>query len=150
MPLHTRDKGRVYDTDRVTVAIYAKKHGLLDTPGWRLPGLKKIAKTQQRILWHANQAKLHSWLTKNIYMYGVLIPKNYEQAVEFDKQNGNTKWQDCTKLELSRLTTITPSRIKDQIGSQPKTSGRLPCTLPPALLHPPCWDIKLSRNIQRT
>ena len=60
-PLTTADKKGVYDTDRVTVAIYARKHGLLDTPGWKLPGMKKIAKTQQRIIRIANQAKLHSF-----------------------------------------------------------------------------------------
>ena len=46
-PLTTTDKTGVWNTDPVTVGVYARKHGLLDTPGWRLPGLKKIAKTQQ-------------------------------------------------------------------------------------------------------
>ena len=102
-PLTTADKMGVYDTDRVTVAIYARKHGLLDTPGWKLPGLKKIAKTQQRIIRVANQAKLHSYRTKPVYMYGFLVPKTYEQAMEFDKANGNTKWRDCTDLELTQI-----------------------------------------------
>ena len=102
-PLTTADKKGVYDTDRVTVAIYARKHGLLDTPGWKLPGMKKIAKTQQRIIRIANQAKLHSFRTKPVYMYGFLVPKTYDQAMEFDKQNGNTKWRDCTDLELKQV-----------------------------------------------
>jgi hypothetical protein len=48
--LYTRKKTGVYNTDPVTVAIYAEKHGLLDTPGWKLPGLKKRAKTQKRLI----------------------------------------------------------------------------------------------------
>jgi hypothetical protein len=58
-PLTTAKKDGVYDHDPVTVAIYARKHNLLDTPGWKLPGMKKRAKTQQRIIRLANQAKLH-------------------------------------------------------------------------------------------
>ena len=95
-PLHMQDKQGVYDTDPVTVAIYARKHGLLNTPGWKLPGLKKRAKTQQRIIRAANQAKLASFHRKPKYMYGILVPINYEQAMQFDKENENTKWADCT------------------------------------------------------
>ena len=40
-------------------------------------------------------------------MYGVLIPKTYEQALECDKKNGNTKWQDCTKLEMDQVDEYT-------------------------------------------
>ena len=102
-PLTTADKTGVYDTDPVTVAIYAFKNQLLDTPGWKLPGMKKRAKTQQRIMRLANQAKLHSFRTKPIYMYGFQVPRNWEQAVELDKENGNTKWQDCTALEMAQI-----------------------------------------------
>jgi hypothetical protein len=60
----TRDKTGVYDTDPVTVAIYAAKiftrHPRLD--------YTKLAKTQKRLLRLANQAKLHSFRTKPVYM----------------------------------------------------------------------------------
>ena len=36
-------------------------------------------------------------------MYGVLVPKTYEQAMEFDQRNGNTKWRDCTDLEMNQV-----------------------------------------------
>merc|ERR1711966_326243 len=85
-------KDGVYNTDPVTVAIYAREHGLLDEPGWQLPGLKKYAKTEQRLLRHANQAKLHSFRTKPMYMYGVLVPRNYQQALDIDASEGNTLW----------------------------------------------------------
>ena len=47
-PLTTVDKKGIYDSDPVTVAIYARKHNLLETTGWKLPGMRKLAKTQQR------------------------------------------------------------------------------------------------------
>ena len=31
------------------------------------------------------------------------IPSNYEEAVKWDKSNGNTKWQDAVKLELQQI-----------------------------------------------
>ena len=102
-PLTTVDKQGVYDTDRVTVAIYASKHALLDTPGWKLPGLKKIAKTQKRLLRVANQAKLHSFRTKPVYMYGFQVPRNHSQAMELDAANGNTKWRDAEIVELTQI-----------------------------------------------
>ena len=63
-------------------------------------GIKKIAKTQKRLIRRANQAKLHSFRTKPIYMYGFQVPRNYDQAMEMDKANGNTRWKDTTDLEL--------------------------------------------------
>jgi hypothetical protein len=38
-PLLWADKQGMYD--------HANENGLLDTPGWHLPGLKKLAKTQK-------------------------------------------------------------------------------------------------------
>jgi hypothetical protein len=45
---------------------------------------------RKRLLRLANQAKLHSFRTKPVYMYGYLVPRNHEQALELDKTNGNT------------------------------------------------------------
>jgi hypothetical protein len=90
------------DVDPVTVAIYAEKHGLLDTPGWKFPQLRKIAKTQKRLVRHSNQAKLHSFRTKPVYMYGFLVPRNYDQAMDIDRQNNNTKWQDAIQQEMNQ------------------------------------------------
>ena len=102
-PLHRRDKTGVFDTDPVTVAIYAKENGLLKTPGWKSQKLLNIAKTQKRLIRRANQAKLHSYRTKPVYMYGFQVPRNYEQALEFDRLNGNTRWADATALELGQV-----------------------------------------------
>ena len=93
----------VYKDDPISVAIYARKHGLLNTVGWKLPGLRKIAKTQKRLIRRANQAKLHSFRTKPIYMYGFQVPRNHEQAMELDRQNGNTKWRDAEIIELTQI-----------------------------------------------
>ena len=33
-------------------------------------------------------------------MFGYLIPRSYKEALEFDKENNNTKWADATRDEL--------------------------------------------------
>ena len=102
-PLTTKNKEGVYEQDPITVAIYASKHNLLDTPGWKLPGLKKRAKTQKRLLRFANQAKLHSFRTKPVYMYGFLVPRNHAQALDLDEKNGNHRWQESIDKELLEI-----------------------------------------------
>jgi hypothetical protein len=36
-------------------------------------------------------------------MYGFEIPRDYAHAVRLDLQNGHTKWQDSTVLEMAQL-----------------------------------------------
>ena len=93
----------MWEQDPVPVAIYARDNNLLDTEGWRLPGMKKMAKTQQRIVRQTNQSKLHSFRTKHIYMYGFLIPRDHHQAMDIDLQNGYTKWKDSEDIELAQV-----------------------------------------------
>ena len=50
-----------------------------------------------------NQAKLRSFRTTPVYMYGYQVPRNHEQAMELDLKNGNTKWCDLEILELSQV-----------------------------------------------
>ena len=65
--------------------------------------MKEMAETQERIIRLANQAKLHSFRTKPIFMYGVQVPRNHEQAMELDDKNGNTKWRDAELIELTQI-----------------------------------------------
>ena len=65
--------------------------------------LKKMAKTQTRLIRTVKQAQLHSFRTKPIYMYGFLVPRNHDQAMDMDKENGNTLWIDSETLELRQL-----------------------------------------------
>jgi len=99
-PLHRKDKAGIYDSDPVAVAIYAREHHLLDSKGWKFSGLRKLAKIQKRILRHAKQAKLHSFCTKPIYMYGFEVPRNHEQAMAIDRLNRNTKFADAENAEI--------------------------------------------------
>jgi len=85
------------------VAIYARDNGLLDEPGWKLPGLKKITKTQRKLIPMANKDKLHSFRSKPIYMYGFQVPRNHTEALELNCINGNTIWRDAETAELNQI-----------------------------------------------
>ena len=87
--------------DPVTCAIYARENNLLELPGWKR--FKGIAKRQKKMFRMANQAKLRSYRTTPKYQYGFEVPRDYDHAVRIDKQNGNTKWQDATSLEMKQL-----------------------------------------------
>ena len=85
----------------IPIAQYAKENNILNTPGWK--SLKKIAKREKLLERLVNQAKLRSFRTSPKYMYGYQVPKDYEEAMLLDKQNGNTRWGDCTDLEIQQL-----------------------------------------------
>lgn len=49
-PSFTMTRTGVHQSDPVTVAIHVKAKRLIDPPGWKLPGLKKRAKTWKQLL----------------------------------------------------------------------------------------------------
>ena len=118
-PLHDRNGKRgLWVDDPVTVAIYARDNDLLDTPGWKLPGLKKMAKTQKKLLRLANKAKLHSFRSKPVYMYGFQVPRNHTEAMELDRTNGNDFWKKAEETELRQIDEYK-SFLDKGIGFKP-------------------------------
>ena len=90
------------------VAIYAKKHGLLDTDGFR--DCKRIIKSRKKLARMINQARLKNLRNKPVYKYGYQVPRNHAEAVYLDERNGNTLWQDAEKLEIQQPTSCRPRR----------------------------------------
>ena len=90
--------------DPVTWTEYAKKHDLLHLDGWKR--LKHIAKNQKQFTRAINQSKIRQVRRSAVYQFGFLIPKDYRQALQLDEQNGNSKWYDATKLEMTKSTNI--------------------------------------------
>ena len=90
-PLHV-----IAADDPVSCAIYAKENNLLEEEGWRR--FKRLAKRQKKLIRLLNQAKLHSFRTKPIYMFGHLVPRNHNQAMQLDESNGNNNWKKCRDL----------------------------------------------------
>ena len=87
--------------DPVSCAMYAHDHDLLDLAGWRR--FRTLAKRQKNFFRLANLAKIRKFSTRAKYKYGYEIPRDFRHGVEIDERNGNTKWQDATKLELASI-----------------------------------------------
>ena len=44
----------------------------------------------------ASLAELQKYSTQAKYKYGIETLHNFQHAIEIDKRNGNTMWQDAT------------------------------------------------------
>ena len=87
--------------DPITCAVYAKKHDLLDTPGWK--HLKRYAKTSKRLIRAVKQSRIRQVRASARYQHGFQVPKDYNDAIRLDKENSNTHWQDAMDLELTQI-----------------------------------------------
>jgi len=91
----------IAETSSEVLAIYARNNNLLDTPGWKQ--FRKIAKNKKKNWRLLKQAKLKSYRTAVVYQYGFKVPRTADEAIRFDQENGNTRWQDAMALEMSQL-----------------------------------------------
>ena len=87
--------------DPITCAVYAKKHDLLDTTGWK--HLKRYAKTSKRLIRAVKQSRIRQVRASARYQHGFQVPKDYNDAISLDKENSNTHWQDAMDLELTQI-----------------------------------------------
>ena len=83
--------------DPITCAVYAKKHDLLDTTGWK--HLKRYAKSSKRLIRAVKQSWIRQVRASARYQHGFQVPKDYNDAIRLDKENSNTHWQDAMDLE---------------------------------------------------
>jgi hypothetical protein len=87
--------------DPVSCALYAKQNNLLDEPGWKR--FKRLANREVNFQRMINQARLKSMRRATRYKYGYKVPNSHEEAMQFDKENGNSMWGDAEKLEVEQL-----------------------------------------------
>ena len=87
--------------DPITCAVYAKKHDLLNTTGWK--HLKRYAKTSKRLIRAVKQSRIRQVRASARYQHGFQVPEDYNDAMRLDKENGNTHWQDAMDLELTQI-----------------------------------------------
>ena len=90
----------IIQDDPITCAVYTKKHGWLNTPGWK--HLKKYVKTSKRLLRAAKQLKIRQVRKAINYQFVYQVPRNYEDAL-IDMENRNLKWQDAMNVEMAQI-----------------------------------------------
>jgi len=94
-----------YKDEPWLLSEYAQEKGLIEDWERRCPRLKlrRHAKNAQKMMRVINQAKRQSYQNTPIYMFGVKVPRNHEQAVKFDEENGNTLWQEAEAKEIEQM-----------------------------------------------
>ena len=84
--------------DPVTCVTYAKENDLLHIDRWKR--FRNIAKRDKILTRAVMQSQIRQARRSNKYMFCYLIPKSHKEALEFDKENRNTKWADATRGEM--------------------------------------------------
>ena len=87
--------------DPITCAAYAKEKTLYNLDGWKQ--FRHLIKKEKQLTRAIKQSKIRQVRHAKKYMLGFLIPRNYTEAMEFDKANNNSKWYDATKDELDSI-----------------------------------------------
>jgi hypothetical protein len=81
----------------VQVAEYAVANGIEDEPAFAW-WTKHVIKKRDRVL-----SKIRSKYWQRTHKFGIRIPKTVEQALAFDKENGNTLWWDAICKEMKNV-----------------------------------------------
>ena len=88
-------------SDPYTCAVYAKKHNLLNTPGWKL--LKKHARTARRLVGTLKKSKYRQARVSRKYKHVWEVPRDYAHALQLDIHNGINKWKEAIDLEIEQI-----------------------------------------------
>ena len=91
--------------DPATCAKYAKENGLLEQEGWKR--FRRLAKRTKLMTRMMNQVALAAKRKGPIYMFGIQVPRNEEEARELDKiykeKIGIEKWKLAEEAEVESL-----------------------------------------------
>ena len=110
----------------VKVAEYAVNAGIGNEPAfaWWIP---VVLKKRDRIICAVNK-RYH----KVTHKFGIEVPKTVRRALEIDKENGNTFWEDAINKEMQNVQIAF--KIVEE-GEIPKTSQYMDCHM--------VFDVKL-------
>ena len=111
--------------DPVTCVEYARRNNLVDTPGWKR--FRRYAKYEKKLQRLINQAKLKSYWRDIFWKFGVQVPRTHQQAIELDKKNGNTKWQEAEAIEMGQLHEYKTFVDKGKGGQAPAGYKKIRC-----------------------
>ena len=100
-------------SDPYTCTVFAKKHDLLNTPGWNL--LKRHARTARRLIRTLKKSKYRQTKASGKYKHRWKVPRDDAHALQLDIQNGNNKWKDGIDLEIEQSRNIKYSKIMERL-----------------------------------
>ena len=89
--------------DPIPCAAYAKENNLYNLYGWKR--VSHLVKKEKQLTKTIKQSKIRRVRHAEKYKFGYLIPRNYTKALEFDKDNTNSKLYDGTRTEMDSIHT---------------------------------------------
>eukprot|EP00957_Ditylum_brightwellii_P021407 1614585-Ditylum_brightwellii.AAC.1 len=84
----------IWKSAPVTLAVYAKDHDVLKTDGWKR--LWHYITNEKKFRCQMKQVKRNSMRHRPTIKFGVRIPKDHHEALEFDKKLGNILRREAT------------------------------------------------------
>jgi hypothetical protein len=70
-----------------------------------------------------NQSRVKATRNAPRYNFGYCIPRNYDEAMQFDLKNGNTLWREATDLEMLQLAEYDTFRDLGHNDTAPPPTG---------------------------
>jgi hypothetical protein len=116
----------------VELAEYIVANELQNEPvfAWWVP---YVLKKRDTII---KKVKSRYWL--KTHKFGIRIPKSVEEAIELDKENGDTLWWDSIVMEMKN---VRPAFVRPTSGKAPPGYKFIKCHM--------IFDIKLGENFRR-
>ena len=116
------------------VIEYARGRNIHEEPAfaWWIP---TFLAQKKRII---SKIKSKYWLTT--HKFGIRIPKTVKEALELDRQNGNTFWADAIKKEMGNVRVAFEAFEGDE-RDIPKEYQKIDCHI--------IFDVKMSENFRR-
>ena len=122
----------VHQDDKLTLAAYARDNKLTDIQGWKWA--RWLTKNPTKFIRMARIFAAQMRNNRTRYKYGIKVPRNYKEAVQFDKENGNTLWQDAIKKEMNQILDFRTFKALPKGEKHPKDYTYVPVHL--------CFDVK--------
>ena len=119
----------------VELAHYACIQNIEDEPAFAWWWVPYVLRKQKRIL-----QKVKSKYWTRTHKYGIRIPKSVKEAIEIDKENGNTLWMDTIRLEMKNVRVA----FEEFDGYTASLVGYVQIT------GHIVFDVKLGENFRRT
>lgn len=124
----------IKDSYPVELAEYAHENKVSHKPAfaWWVP---HTLKKRDLII---SKVKSKYWV--RTHKYGIRIPKSVKEAIEIDRENGDSQWWDALMLEMKNVRPAFET-FDQPISEIPIGYSKIKCHI--------IWDVKLGENFRR-
>jgi len=113
-------------SDPLTVARYAHDNKLVNLKGWKWA--KRHHRNPNKFIRMLRIFKAKIKKTFKKYKFGVQVPRNIQEALAIDKEDGNNLWSEAINKEISELMKMNTFIYKDDFSDIPNDYQYVPST----------------------